>query len=238
MEREKKLVSLCLCILFVAFIVVYSLLYQVKGQELLAKMQADLEKKTIQTWTTQISTWETQIFSLELDKVNTGSSTAELTSWVNNSNIATTGVDAKPVVEEQNQNASTDDASTPQEQEFLMLSGTDLYFWVVDSFEKLGLNPEYILKDRREIYYAFFDKEPTDLKKIVQKLGGNIYVMATESEILKNELFWNKISYINLPEYKTKLVVLLLEVDQKYRLLQIPYSKYHTSKSYLKTLFI
>ena len=165
MEREKKLVSLCLCILFVAFIVVYSLLYQVKGQELLAKMQADLEKKTIQTWTIQVSTGETQIFSLELDKVNTGSSTAELTSWVNNSNIATTGVDAKPVVEEQNQNASTDDASTPQEQEFLMLSGTDLYFWVVDSFEKLGLNPEYILKDRREIYYAFFDKEPTDLKK-------------------------------------------------------------------------
>jgi|UPI00034684E7 hypothetical protein len=49
MEREKKLVSLCLSILFVAFIVVYSLLYQVKGQELLAKMQADLEKKTIQT---------------------------------------------------------------------------------------------------------------------------------------------------------------------------------------------
>jgi len=47
---------------------------------------------------------------------------------VNNSNIVTTGVDAKPVVEEQNQNASTDDASTPQEQEFLMLSGTDLYF--------------------------------------------------------------------------------------------------------------
>ena len=129
MEREKKLVSLCLCILFVAFIVVYSLLYQVKGQELLAKMQADLEKKTIQTWTTQISTGETQIFSLELDKVNTGSSTAELTSWVNNSNIVTTGVDAKPVVEEQNQNASTDDASTSQEQEFLMLSGTDLYFW-------------------------------------------------------------------------------------------------------------
>ncbi len=238
MEREKKLVSLCLCILFVAFIVVYSLLYQVKGQELLAKMQADLEKKTIQTWTTQVSTGETQIFSLELDKVNTGSSTAELTSWVNNSNIVTTGVDAKPVVEEQNQNASTDDASASQEQEFLMLSGTDLYFWVVDSFEKLGLNPEYILKDRREIYYAFFGKEPTDLKKTVQKLGGNIYVMATESEILKNELFWNKISYINLPEYKTKLVVLLLEVDQKYRLLQIPYSKYHTSKSYLKTLFI
>ena len=185
-----------------------------------------------------MSTGETQIFSLELDKVNTGSSSAELTSWVNNSNIVTTGVDAKPVVEEQNQNASTDNASNPQEQEFLMLSGTDLYFWVVDSFEKLGLNPEYILKDRREIYYAFFDKEPTDLKKIVQKLGGNIYVMATESEILKNELFWNKISYINLPEYKTKLVVLLLEVDQKYRLLQIPYSKYHTSKSYLKTLFI
>jgi hypothetical protein len=47
---------------------------------------------------------------------------------VNNSNIVTTGFDAKPVVQEQNQNASTDDASTSQEQEFLMLSGTDLYF--------------------------------------------------------------------------------------------------------------
>lgn len=33
MEREKKLVSLCLLILFVALVIVYLLLYQVRGQE-------------------------------------------------------------------------------------------------------------------------------------------------------------------------------------------------------------
>ncbi len=117
-----------------------------------------------------------------------------------------------------------------------MLSGTDLYFGAVESIELLGLEPEYLLKDSKNFYYAKFQREP-DLKKTVQDLGGNIYTMTSEAEILKNELFGDKISFVNLPEYKNKIVIMLLMLEDQHWLIQMNYKSYHHAKSYLKTLF-
>ena len=88
------------------------------------------------------------------------------------------------------------------------------------------------------MYYAFFQKEPLQVKKTVQQLNGNIHTIASEADLLKNQLFGKKVMYINLPEYKDKLVLMLVEVRGNYRFLQIPYKDYHKSKSYLKSLFI
>lgn len=40
MEKDKKLVSLSMIILFFALIVVYSLLYQIKGQKLISLLSS------------------------------------------------------------------------------------------------------------------------------------------------------------------------------------------------------
>ena len=69
-------------------------------------------------------------------------------------------------------------------------------------------------------------------------LGGNVYVMATESEILQNQLFGDKVSFINLQAYKDKLVLMVIEIEGNTWLLQVPANKYHSSKGYLKSLFI
>jgi len=45
-------------------------------------------------------------------------------------------------------------------------------------------------------------------------------------------------TFINIPEYKNKKVLMLLEVDNGSWLLAIDYSIYHQVKPYLKTLFI
>lgn len=117
-----------------------------------------------------------------------------------------------------------------------MLSGTDLYFGAVESVELLGLDPEYLLKDRKGFYYAKLAKEP-DLKQTVQDLGGNLYTITSEAELLKNQLFGERISFVNLPEYKNKIVIMLLTLDDEHWLIQMNYAHYHKSKSYLKTLF-
>jgi hypothetical protein len=62
--------------------------------------------------------------------------------------------------------------------------------------------------------------------------------MATESEILKNELFGDKVSFINLQSFKDKFVLMVIEIEGKTWLIQVPANTYHTSKSYLKSLFI
>jgi hypothetical protein len=72
----------------------------------------------------------------------------------------------------------------------------------------------------------------------VQQLGGNVFTLATESEILENQLFGDKVSFINMQVFKDKLVLLVIEIEGKTWLLQVPADKYHTSKSYLKSLFI
>lgn len=107
----------------------------------------------------------------------------------------------------------------------------------MDSLEVLGLDPEYILKGQREIYFAYFAEQPSTLKKTVQQLGGNIFSLTSEADLLKNGLFGDRVDYINLPEYKDKLVVMLIKVNDELWLIQIPYKHYHQSKTYLKSLF-
>jgi hypothetical protein len=62
--------------------------------------------------------------------------------------------------------------------------------------------------------------------------------MATEREILDNELFGDKISFINLPSYKNKLVFMFIELNGDTWFIQVPYPQYHKNKAYLKSLFI
>jgi hypothetical protein len=77
-----------------------------------------------------------------------------------------------------------------------------------------------------------------DFAGTVQQLGGNVYTMATENEILQNELFGDKVSFINLLVFKDKIVIMVIEIEGKTGLLQVPADRYHHEKSYLKSLFI
>lgn len=76
-----------------------------------------------------------------------------------------------------------------------------------------------------------------DLASITKLLGGTIYVMNTEKEILENKLFGTKVTFINIPEYKNKTVLFMVELPNEIWLLQVPYETYHTSKGYLNNLF-
>ena len=141
MEREKKLVSLCLLILFVACVVVYLLLYQVRGKEIL------------NLWGAITGTGnqnETLTSDQVSDLVFSGDDTWTLNtlSWVSNSYIATWS-DARWSSENDSQTASTEMNSQAQSDAIKQLSGTQLYFWVLDSSEVLGLSPDYILSDKK-----------------------------------------------------------------------------------------
>jgi hypothetical protein len=108
---------------------------------------------------------------------------------------------------------------------------------VLDSAEVLGLSPDYVLSDNKERYFAYFAQEPATLKKTVQQLGGNVYSIRSEADLIKNELFGDRVDYINLPEYKDKMVIMMVKIGDELRMLQIPYKIYYQSKPYLKSLF-
>lgn len=236
MQKEKKLVTLSLVILFVSLLVVYLLFYQVKGRALFTQVQSTLYTDHIrekQENTTVVQ--DIMLPSSDNELYNDWIEETHLLEWELFSDI-TSWDDAHQEDARWNQNASTETHLNIEDENIHLLTGTDLYFGAVESIEILGLEPEYLLKDKKGFYYAKLPKEP-ELKTTVQDLWGNIYTISTEAELIKNKLFGDKISFINLPEYKNKLVIMILKHADQYRLIQMDYDRYHHAKSYLKTLF-
>lgn len=118
-----------------------------------------------------------------------------------------------------------------------MLPGTTEYFGTLDIVNILEEKPEFTLQDSKWNYFVYYGNH-LDFIQTVQTLGGNVYEMVTESEILQNQLFGDRVSYINLSMFKDVRVLMVIEIDGDIWLLQIPADKYHYSKEYLKSLFI
>ena len=118
-----------------------------------------------------------------------------------------------------------------------LLPGTTEYFGTLDIISILWEKPEYTLQDSKGNYFAYYWNH-LDFKDTVETLWWNVYEMITESEILQNQLFGDKVSYINLSIFKNVRVIMVIKIDWEIRLLQIPSDKYHYSKGYLKSLFI
>ena len=249
MEREKRLVTLSMVVLFFSLIVVYSMFYQVKGAAVfgtlrsipssssrttLAEKRAQTESQSVDTFAVE-STWASTVLDNWKVQFHENRFVEE---WDSFSDISAWNDASQAVVNNWSfQNASAGTTSNLGGNGPTILSGTDLYFWAVDSIELLGLEPEYILKDYKGFYYSKFAKEPF-LRTTVQKLWGNIYEITSDAELVKNELFGDKISFINLPDYKNKLVIMWVTVNGQYWLIQMGYDKYHHAKEYLKNLFI
>jgi hypothetical protein len=109
----------------------------------------------------------------------------------------------------------------------------------VESAEKLWISYQYALKDQNDIYYVFMDpSKKVKLEEIVKALWGTTHTLYTEKDIMENKLFWDKVTFINLPEYKGQKVIMLIEYKKELWLIQINYTVYHKSKWYMKQLFI
>ena len=118
-----------------------------------------------------------------------------------------------------------------------MLPNTTEYFGTLDIVSILWQKPQFTLQDSRGNFFAYYG-DHLDFVETVEALGGNVYEMITESEILQNQLFWDRVSYINLSVFKDIWVIMVIEIDGDVWLVQLPADKYHQSKDYLKSLFI
>ena len=173
-------------------------------------------------WATTQNTVDSSNTSNEWNKKSTTNSVSlgwsDKSSWVSNSNTQASS----------NNLAATDSK---------MLPGTTEYFWVLDIVSILGQKPEFTLQDSKWNYFVYYGSH-LDFIPTVVALGGNVYEMVTETEILQNQLFGDRVSYINLSMFKDVRVMMVIKIDGDVWLLQIPSTKYHQSKDYLKSLFI
>lgn len=241
MSNQSKMVNLAMIILFLALIVVYVLFYQIHGNRLAALVQKPVQSTgTSVTYQQNPNLQNSNQVSASLEPLPENSEDGSW--WVTDllgvlySDMAS-GDDA---AQEQGDigNASTDGSPSTLTDGPKILSGTEMFFGVVDAIDILDLNPEYLLQDAKWIYYARLKAYPSNLKTLVQSLWGTIYTMTTEKEILENQLFGDRITYVNLPEYKNILVIMIVNVHWEYWLIQLNYPQYHHAKGYLQSLFL
>ncbi len=231
MIENKKVITWSLIVLLLSLWIVYSLTYQ-KKESIFKSTRKSWNDITNQTWTQNQNWWlntqKTTNLNKDSENIKTTNSVSlwdKQPSWVTNSNTQTSNTSETTTSE----NIGSADIKT--------LPGTTEYFGTLDIVSILWEKPEYTLQDSKWNYFAYYG-DHLDFIDTVEILGGNVYEMVTESEILQNQLFGDRVSYINLSMFKDIRVIMVIRIDGDVRLLQIPSDKYHYSKDYLKSLFI
>ncbi|MFA6255811.1 MAG: hypothetical protein WC606_01385 [Candidatus Absconditabacterales bacterium] len=215
-------------LLFLALMIVYIIWYQVKGNEL---------KKIVQT---QNSGSTIQIVSESGDVLSSNNSvtitavTGGITTTGSTNKTGTTTNKTGIIVSVPKITTGTMKNNTG----ITLLSGTSIYYGPIAIIEKLGIKYQYALADEKGIWYIYLGTPSYDFVSIARALKGSLYTLTTEQDLIQNQLFGNKVVFINLPEYKDKQVLMLIYLNDGIWLVQMEYSLYHKSKAYLKSLFI
>jgi len=252
-SSDKKTIQLAMLLIFLSLLVIYVLLFAIKWDKVSTDSNIQNTEKIIYheeitpsisniinettpsetsitntTTTNENKKKEEPIVWFNTDKIDKNNQMELLSAEFENKNnkILTT-----------NENTTENENKLDKKDDIYILSGTEKYFGPIKIIEKLGIDYAYALKDEKDIYYIFLWKDDYDFDQIARQLGWNTYKINTEQEIIKNKLFWEKITYINIPEYKDDTVIILVTVSDITRLLQIDYAIYHESKLHIKNVF-
>ncbi len=220
-------------VLFSALMIVYLLLYQIKWDNIVDQL-SEVNNNPYNSFTgekQQLDEEESDFNLGQFDQESEYLENSEENIQENNDIVAKTwsSLFDTPLVETWKNESNS---------KIIVLSWTSLWYGRVESVEKLWISYQYALKDQKDIYYVFLDPKRYKFDEIVKSLWWTTYVMNTEKEIFENKLFWEKVTFINLPEYKEKNVIILVEIDKLLWLIQVDYKIYHNSKSHIKQLFI
>ena len=230
MIENKKVITRSLIVLFLSLSIVYSLTYQ-KKENLFKSVNWSIT--TNKVWTENQNGWSFTKWTVDVSEETLSGKKSEgvvslwdaQSNWVRDSNIQTSSV------------AKSSDIVNLASANVKMLPGTTEYFGTLDIVGILGEKPEFTLQDSKWNFFAYYGNH-LNFVQTIQTLWGNVYEMVTENEIIQNQLFGDRVSYINLSMFKDIRVLMVVEIDGDVWLLQIPADKYHQSKDYLKSLFI
>lgn len=123
--------------------------------------------------------------------------------------------------------------SQTQSKSLLILSGTTLTYNELESLNKLGLKPKYILKGKDDIYFVNLWKWEIELSFRVSKYAWNIKTITDPAEIKKNWFNLLIMSYINIPTRKESRVVFTTKQNTDNWLVQATVGAYYKNKQYI-----
>ena len=126
-------------------------------------------------------------------------------------------------------------------------TGLSLRYNSIKMAEILALDIKVAFSDSSNIQYGYLWTWSIDtITQIVNRLWWNIVAIETENDINTNNLRWDLVLFINIPQVtltrtngteKRLLVAMIVEISNDKRLIQAPFDRYHASKSRMKQIF-
>ena len=126
-------------------------------------------------------------------------------------------------------------------------TGLSLRYNSIKMAEILALDIKVAFSDSSNIQYGYLWTWSIDtITQIVNRLWWNIVAIETENDINTNNLRWDRVLFINIPQVtltrtngteKRLLVAMIVEISDDKRIIQAPFDRYHASKSRMKQIF-
>lgn len=116
---------------------------------------------------------------------------------------------------------------------FLLLSWTTLTYSELESLNKLGIKPKYILKWKEGIYFVNLGKWEIELSFRVSKYSWNLKTITDLAEIKKNGFNLLIMNYINIPSRKDSFVIFTTKQNTDNWLVQADSKSYYNNKKYI-----
>lgn len=233
MSQEKRIIILATFILIISNIIIYVLFFNLKWNKInlesLTKKSYEIQRES-QTWSKNTNniqtTWNININNDEnLDDL----------VWTNDLSIFTWSESS--VSSSWNSNNSSQNNQITNT--IKLLSWTKLFTWINEVNAILWINWKYSLIDSNNIIFTYLWTWEIDLIENINKLGWNLVEIWEKKIIKDNLLIGDRVTYINLPNYKwIKTIFTAKFVDTgDLWLLEIDYNKYYKLKKYLRNLF-
>ncbi len=185
------------------------------------------------TWNTAPSTTTWSQWAIQDDDLKVFLQNAGLSSW----SVADTNTPTDDFNININ-NSTTQDTinSLLKDQNIPILSWVESYFEPVTSYERLAVVPKHVFASPEDIYIWLLSTWSYNRPRIARTMQGNTVAFSTEKDMIQNNLPGQSVTFINLPEYKGTLVVMVVTIDTYNRIIQIPTKIYHQSKDTLKNI--
>lgn len=202
------------------------------------------EEEKLFTWEDGLNSWNVELETGDSDKeINDTSKIKDLDdlekkSW-DSENLES---DIEKSDFDSGSNSSSDKKGTEENKSKIwnyqkyLLSWMRLYTWNLWILKELDLWNKFILKWKFGSLFAFLERPRFSLEKKVKKLWWNIVEIWTKKNIIKNSLTWDKIVYVNIPEYEGVVNMILVKDDTNW-FVQVWEKNYYSFKSYLKDFF-
>lgn len=218
--KDHRLVRIALFLFFVAISLVYAVFVQVRWDEIRVNLIQLVQSYGLiplsSTWLVDawITSWTIQTWTIN--------------TWENTLDNEMTIDDDTSFLDEVLWTGVTQ-----------ILSGTELYYWGIDTLKTLWVRYEYILKDETyDILYAYMWADKTyNITSLAKSVGWKTIEIYARNDIINNLYFGDRVTFVEMPQQPATVTSLFVRIWKELWFIQDLSGQYKKHKKHIRSVF-